>query len=169
MGNTGIFIEFGDSNMKIRNLLVAITFTCLLATGADAQRKSVSGAEVTGTFNKYFTGKFKGSSSEIKIRALGRGKLRIAFDLIYPYIDGTGELSANIGQIRGEAGIAGDTATFSIDEYGPCTITIKFERPGSIKVTQEGDSSGFGFGHNVTADGTYKKTSSARPRFDENP
>jgi hypothetical protein len=35
-----------------------------------AQRKAVSGAEVTGTFRSYFTGKFKDSYNEILIQAL---------------------------------------------------------------------------------------------------
>ena len=42
-------------------------------TYAQKNRKSVSGAEVTGTFRMNFSGKFKGSYNEIKIQALGRG------------------------------------------------------------------------------------------------
>jgi hypothetical protein len=154
----------------LQKLLVSLFIVMLFAVGASAQtaRKSVSGAEVTGTFSRSFTGKFKGSTSQIKILALGKGKLKIFFDLLYPFIDGSGEMSANMGQVTGEAAIAGDTAIYSTEEYGECKITIKFVRPGTIKVTQEGGSSGCGFGHNVTAEGTYKKTSSARPKFEEN-
>jgi len=154
--------------MKTLNILIAVMFISLSAVFADAQRKSVSGAEVTGTFNKYFTGKFKGSSNEIKIQALGKGKVKIAFDLVYPFIDGAGEMSANLGQVTVEANISGDTAIYSSDEFGPCKITIKFLRPGTIKVTQESDGGGCGFGHNVTADGTYRKRSSKKPNFDDN-
>jgi len=147
-------------------LVFASLFFLFSAIGANAQsRKSVSAAEVNGTFRSVFKGKFKGSYNEIKILALGKGKLRVAFELVYPYIDGTGEQSANLGTADGTATIAGDTAIYSSDEFGQCKITIKFLKPGTIKITQNGVDSDCGFGHNVNANGTYKKTSSAKPKF----
>jgi hypothetical protein len=147
------------------------TFTVLMlfsfATAAQRSRPSVSAAEVTGTFRKNFAGKFKTSSSDIKILALGGGKLRVAMDLIYPYTLRNGEMMANMGTLDDEATIDGDTAVFTSAEIGKCTITIKFVRPGTIKVSQEGTDAGCGFGHNVSADGTYKKVSSKRPKFEE--
>lgn len=135
---------------------------------ANAQsRKSVSAAEVNGTFRSYFSGKFKGSYSEIKILALGKGKLRVAFELVYPYIDGTGEQSANMGTAGGTATIDGDTAIYSSDEFGQCEITIKFVKSGTIQVMQSDTDSECGFGFNVTADGTYKKSSGAKPKFEQ--
>jgi hypothetical protein len=152
---------------RIPLILIAVVFAVSLpaAVAGQASRKSFSGAEVTGTFHRAFTGKFKGSANEIKILALGKGKLKVSFDLLYPFIDGNGEKSANMGQLEGNAAIVGDTATLTSTEFGPCTITIKFVRPGTIKVTQEGDDSACGFGHNVSADGTYKKVSGAKPKF----
>ena len=127
-------------------------------------RRSVPAAEVNGTFRMNFTGKFRGSSNEIKIRALGGGRLRVAMELLYPYIV-KGELSANMGDLDGEATITGDTAVYSSTEFGQCTITIKFVRPGTIKVSQKGTDADCGFGHNVMADGTYKKISNRKPVF----
>lgn len=150
-------------------LLCAVLFTSVMAFTADAQtsRKSVSGSEVTGTFRMSYTGKFKDSSNEIKIAALGRGKLHIAMELLYPYFVGnTKEKSANMGYLDGEAAIKGDTAIYDGAEFGPCKITIKFLRPGTIKVSQDGTDVDCGFGHNVMSDGTYKKVSSAKPKFD---
>jgi len=108
-------------------------------------------------------GKFRSSSSSIKILALGNGRLRIAFDLIYPYIDGNGEMSANLGQMEGRAAIEGDTAVFKSDEFGRCRITLKFIRPGTLTVLQKGNDCGFG--HNVTADGTFRRVSKLKPKF----
>lgn len=133
---------------------------------AQTARKAVSGTEVTGTFRDYLGGKFKGSANEIKISALGKGKLKIAFDLIYPYIDGTGEKSANMGAADGIANISGDTAIFTMSEFGECKITVKFLKPGAIKVTQNGSDFECGFGHNVSASGDYRKTGGAKPNFD---
>jgi hypothetical protein len=136
----------------------------LSADEVSAQRKAVSGAEVTGTYRLSFTGKFKGSSSDILIQALGKNKLKVGFDLIYPFVDPTGELSANLGKAVGEARIEGDTATYTTSDEEKCEITIKFVKPGVIKVTQNEATCGFGF--NVTAEGTYKKVSSKKPKFD---
>lgn len=138
----------------------------LFALSVSAQtREAVSASEVNGTFRSYFGGKFKGSYDEIKILSTGKGKLRVSFELTYPHIDGTGEMSANVGSADGDATIDGDRAIYQSSEFGECKITIKFVKSGTIKVTQDGNDSDCGFGFNVTADGTYKKTSNAKPKF----
>jgi hypothetical protein len=147
-------------------LIVAAMVLFLGAGGAAAQRASVSGKEVTGTFKMNFRGKFAKLSNDMKIQALGGGKLRVAFDLIYPYTLRNGETTVNMGGMDTEASIIGDTAVIESEEYGSCRIKIKFVRPGTVRVTQEGSSAECGFGHNVTAEGTYRKVSSAKPRFD---
>ena len=134
-------------------------------TIAAQNRAAVSAAEVNGTFRSNFKGRFKNSFNEIKILALGRGRLKISFELIYPYVTGNGELSANLGEAAGEATIVGDTAVYSSDEYGNCKITIKFVKPGLINVSQEGADADCGFGHNVTANGSYRKVNAAKPKF----
>lgn len=145
-------------------VLCAVMFTAAGAT-AQTSRNSVPASEVNGTFQMNFKGKFKGSSNEIKILALGGGKLKIAMELLYPYMV-NGEMSANMGSLDGEAAIKGDTAIYDSTEFGPCTITIKFVRPGTIKVSQEGTDADCGFGHNVMASGTYTKVSSKKPTFE---
>lgn len=151
----------------MKKLLIFASLILLFSTiNANAQnRKSVSVAEVNGTFRSFFDGKFKGNYNEIKILALGKGKLRVAFDLTYPFINGMGELMANVGIADGTATIDGDTAVFSPDENGRCKITIKFVKRGTIEITQSGAVGECGFGFNVTADGIYKKASSAKPKF----
>ncbi len=76
-----------------------------------------------------------------------------------------GELMANVGIADGTAIIEGDTAVFSPNENGQCKITIKFFKHGTIEVTQTGAIGECGFGFNVNADGTYTKTSRAKPKF----
>jgi len=152
------------------HILVSLVFAAMLLMAglmpayAQKPRSSVSAAEVTGTFSYKFGSKFKRAASTISILALGKGKLRVAFDLIYPrMVDG--ELTANMGEGGGTATITGDTAVFESNEFGPCKITIRFTSPGSIDVTQQGSDADCGFGHNVMATGHYVKTSSKRPRF----
>lgn len=147
-------------------LIYASLFFVFPGMAVSAQsRKSVGAAEVNGTFRSYFTGKYKDSYNEIRILALGGGKLRVAFQLLYPYTTADGELMANTGEADGTATITGDTAVYASDEFGQqCRITIKFVKRGTIEVTQEGASE-CGFGLNVSAGGTYKKTNSAKPKF----
>lgn len=147
---------------------VSFLFLCIMGQNASAQkaRASVSAAEATGTFRMEFTGKFKGSSNEIKILPLGKGKLKISFDLVYPYYTADKLLTANVGYAQGEASIAADEAVYAEDEYGECRIKIKFVKPGIIKVTDQ-NGSACGFGHNVSAAGTYKRISRAKPKFED--
>ena len=149
-------------------LQVFLVLTALSAENDYGQsgRKSVPASEVNGTFRMGFTGKFRGNFSEIKILALGGGRLRIAMDLTYPYELGD-EITANEGTLDGEATIKGDTAVYSSkDEYGQCEITIRFVKPGLIRVKDNPNAMNCGFGNHVYAGGTYHKVSSKKPTFD---
>ncbi|HEX6731526.1 MAG TPA: hypothetical protein VF074_15985 [Pyrinomonadaceae bacterium] len=132
-----------------------------------AQRKAVSAAEVTGTFRSYFKGKARRSYNEILIQAIGGNKLKVEMELIYPF-EVNGEMSAHVGTASGNAVITGDTAVLMPDDSGvgseSCKITLKFTRPGTLIVTTENNLN-CGFGFNVSADGTYKKSSRGKPRF----
>lgn len=146
------------NKLLIFSAVLLICLSAILQTNAQT-RKAVSGAEVTGTFREAASG------STFSILALGKGKLRVAFTGIYAYKMANGEDSANTGEAMGEAEIAGDTATFAPDEFEECTIALKFLPRGRLKVTQQGTDAECGFGRNVSADGTYKKTSGKKPKF----
>ena len=147
--------------MKIINvfgLLILALFVFSVPSAAQ-DRKSVSGAEVTGTFKTK-------NGSEFLIQALGKGRLKIEFNGTYEYKMANGEMMANTGTARGEAVIEGDTAVFEPEEVADtCTITLKFTKPGTLEVTEAGESSGFG--NRVTSGGTYRRKSRAKPKFSE--
>ena len=144
----------------MKKLLYGLVIGLALCGLAQAQKpKIVTAAQANGTYT--------GRSGEIKILALGGHKLKMQFDLFYEYKSPQGP-SANTGTALGEADIENDVATFSPEAGENCTITIKFLAGNKIKVTQDGSDSDCGFGHNVTADGTYRKTKSGKPKFDEN-
>lgn len=70
---------------------------------------------------------------------------------------------ANTGTGNAIAHIEGDTAIFKPDDSDDeCKITMKFTK-GKLVVDQEGIC---GFGHNVMANGTYRKISARKPKFD---
>ncbi|MDR3401683.1 MAG: hypothetical protein P4L99_04210 [Chthoniobacter sp.] len=122
---------------------------------SQATSKDVTAAQVNGTWECKL--------NSLKVWALGKGKLQVAFDGTYEYKSPQGPM-ANTGQGAGIATIDGDTAIFrpeGADEG--CKITLKFTG-GKLIVKQEGEC---GFGNRVYADGTYKKTSGKKPNFDQ--
>ncbi len=128
--------------------------TASIVTARADSDKSVTAAQVNGTW------KMKGA--EFKIWALGKQRLQIDFSGVYEYKTPQGP-TANEGVGSGVAMIKGDTAIFKPEgAEEECQITLKFTRD-KLVVTQTGIC---GFGHNVTAAGTYKKVSARKPKFD---
>lgn len=77
-------------------------------------------------------------------------------------------LGLNDGAGSGIARIEGDTAIFRpddphLDPDDQCKITMQFTK-GKLIVKQEGQC---GFGLNVGALGTYRRVSTAKPKFGE--
>ena len=125
-----------------------------IVTARADRNKSVTAAQVNGTW--------KTKSGEFKIRALGQQRLQIEFSGTYEYKTPQGP-SANEGEGSGIATIEGDTAIFKPEgAEEECQITLQFTRD-KLVVTQTGIC---GFGHNVTAEGTYKKVSAKKPKFE---
>ena len=144
--------------MKLFRILAAclclVSWFCI-ARAEPPAAKDVTAAQVNGTWTC--------RSNTLKIWALGKGKLRVAFDGIYAYESTQGPM-ANLGEGSGTATISGDTAIFRPEgAEDECKITMKFSG-GKLIVTQVGMC---GFGHHVFADGTYKKTSGKKPNFEQ--
>ncbi len=127
-----------------------------IVTAQAGSDKSVTAAEVNGTWKTKY--------GEFKIWALGQQRLQVEFLGVYEYKTPQGS-SANEGQGSGVATIEGDTAIFKPEgAEEECQITMKFTG-GKLVVTQTGIC---GFGFNVTAEGTYKRVSTKKPKFESN-
>ena len=142
--------------LVILTTLVAASFVLPSATSAQ-NPKIVTAAQANGVYSSY--------DNEIRILALGKNKLKVQFDGVYHTIS----KSVNTGTASGEATIEGNVAVLELTEWGPCKITMVFLPRNRLKVTQEGDSPDCGFGHNVRADGTYRKIRSGKPKFEPPP
>jgi hypothetical protein len=137
--------------------LIYIGAVCLagasIATSDADSDKSVTAAQVNGIW--------KTKGGEFKIWALGKQRLEVEFSGVYEYETPQGPM-ANQGEGSGIATIEGDTAIFKPEgSEEQCQITLKFAG-SKLVVTQTGIC---GFGHNVSAEGTYKKVSSKKPKF----
>jgi hypothetical protein len=139
-------------------LLLALLVPAFFASTANAGERSVTGAEATGTYRDVE------GNSEIRILALGHGKLKVQLALIYEFKSQEGPM-ANLGDASGEATIENDVAVFVPEGFGACKITMTFLPNGKLKVEQQGEECGFG--HNVYANGTFRKISSQKPKFDD--
>jgi hypothetical protein len=144
-----------NSTMRKRWQLWALSLaaTSVVTVCADSS-KSVTAAQVNGTWKTKY--------NEFKIWALGQQRLQIEFSGIYEYKTPQGP-SANEGEGSGIGTIEGDTAIFKPEgAEEECRITLKFTG-GKLVVTQTGIC---GFGHNVSAAGTYKRVSDMKPKFE---
>jgi hypothetical protein len=115
----------------------------------------VTAAQANGVYRYY--------DNEFRILALGHNKLKVQFDGVYHTL----AKSVNMGSASGEATIDGNVATFVPEDTHDCRITMTF-LPGKLVVKQDGEDFACGFGHNVNSTGTYRKTRSGKPKF-ENP
>ena len=139
-------------------VLLALLGPAFFVPTATAGERSVTAAEATGTYRD------AKSNSEIRILALGHGKLRVQLALVYEFKSGEGPM-ANLGDASGEATIENDIAVFVPEGFGDCKITMTFLPNDKLKVAQQGEECGFG--HNVRADATFRKISNRKPKFDD--
>jgi hypothetical protein len=139
--------------------VIAVMFgVLLLCSSVISQGRIVTATEANGTY-RY-------RNNEIKILALGNHKLRVQMNLTYEYKSPGGPM-ANIGEAAGEATIENEIATFIPPGMDGCKITMTFQPGGKLVVKQEeGDDATCGFGHNVYANGTYRKIRGGKPKFD---
>jgi len=149
---------FRPSSFFLHTFFVVLLVPAFFAPTATAGERSVTDAEATGTYRDA-----KGNS-EIRILALGHGKLKVQLALVYEYQSGEGPM-ANLGDASGEATIENDIAVFVPEGAADCKITMTFLPNGKLKVEQQGEQCGFG--HNVRAEGTFRKISGHKPKFDD--
>ncbi|HET6975743.1 MAG TPA: hypothetical protein VFI24_05445 [Pyrinomonadaceae bacterium] len=146
-------------NKLILSLVVCLAVASLLGSqrAEGFQKKIVTAAQVNGTW------RYRGNI--FRIWALGQQKLKIEFEGTYEYKGPMGP-GANLGFGEGIAQIDGATAIFKpsgLPEDDDCKITMRFTG-GKLVVDQIGIC---GFGHNVYANGSYRRTSRAKPKFGE--
>jgi hypothetical protein len=103
--------------------------------------------------------------NEFKIWALNSRELQIKFDVSYSYGTPTGPKRSAATRV-GTAVISGDSAIFRPDNGvgDNCIFTLRI-RKGRLMVEQKGTC---GYAGDFNGSGTYRRTSSRRPRMVEN-
>ena len=98
------------------------------------------------------TGTYKMESGEMLVQQTD-GRIKFSLNATY---------QTNVGEVSGEIPLIGDVANY-VEKELDCILSFKFAR-SRLVVTQDGSC---GMGHNVSGAGTYKRMSSAPPKFDE--
>jgi hypothetical protein len=143
-----------------------LSLVCLVSSQiAGAETRRPRGASIKAPQKaKGLTGTYRNRRGEFKIEALGVNRLHVQFDGSYEY-KVNGEMTANTGTADGMATVKSDTAVFVPEGTQGCSIELQFAGKKLI-VKQTGSDADCGFGHNVTADGTYVRRSSRPPKFE---
>lgn len=157
--NTDRKIEMIETRLMKRSIVLVLALAMVIHIGFPTTealgQKVVTASQVNGTW--------RSGSKTFKVWALGKQRLKVQFLGTYEYKTPAGWM-ANVGEGSGIASIERDTAIFKPEAADEdCKITMKF-KGGKLFVSQEG---GCDFGHNVIADGTYRKISSRKPKFEE--
>jgi hypothetical protein len=135
--------------------------TCLLLVGAvlvigQTRKPSVTAAQIDGVY-KY-------RDNDFRVLALGHNKIKVQFNGEWMTRAGY----PNIGEAIGEAIIEGNVAVFIPGDTTKCKIKMTF-LTNKMMVEQEGNDAECGFGHNVMANGTYRRVKAGKPRFIRTP
>jgi hypothetical protein len=125
---------------------------------ARAAEPSLDAERTTGSYQLLDPG----TNGEMQLLWLGKGKLRVSFDLYYR---GGGVSSGATGVGVGEATLRGNTASYRSTDFPQCKLSLTFE-PGNVVTVSGGGEFECGFGHHVIADGSYRKLSGRKPSFD---
>ena len=116
-------------------------------TALSAMTAPVKAGDFTGTYKM----KDDGAAGEALIQQMGNDQIKF-------YINATYRM--NTGELSGEIPLSGNAATY-VDKEFDCTVSFNFA-PGNLVLNQNGPC---GMGLNVSAGGTYKRVSSAPPKF----
>lgn len=115
-----------------------------LEVGVTGKPKAVEVRGVTGTY-------LREDDSSLEVVELPGGKVKLALHALWKGARWE-EFGPNVGNAYGEVPLVKGVAVYKEDE---CRLTMRFSS-GKVEIEQAGSC---GFGHNVTADGSYRRTS----------
>jgi hypothetical protein len=140
--------ESGDYTIYVNGYDAKASFPYTLEVGIEGKPHPVQPQGLTGTWALV-----EDPDSTIEIRESPAGKLRFAVHALWKGANWK-EYGPNIGEAAGTVDLHNGKAVFK-DADAECTLDMTFSG-GKLEVVQDGSC---GFGHNVSASGTYKRTS----------
>jgi len=141
--------ESGDYTITVSGYGAKASFPYTLEVGVEGKPHPVPPQGLTGTWSR----DVDPDDNTIEVKELPGGKLRFAVTAIWKGPTWK-EYGPHTGEIGGTADLHNGKAIFK-DTAADCMLAMSFSG-GKLEVKQEG---GCGFGMNVFANGTYKRTS----------
>jgi hypothetical protein len=99
------------------------------------------------------TGTYTMKNGEVLVQQMADDQIKFSLNATY---------ETNVGEVSGVAPLTANAASYS-DQDIDCALTFKFA-PGKLVVAQDGSCE---MGLNVSGSGTYKRVSTAAPKFDD--
>jgi hypothetical protein len=138
----------GDYTVGVTSLATRPLPPGALTVAVTGAPRMIAARPYTGTYYRR-----DGSRSSIDVAELGGGRLRFSLTAFYGALDSP--FGPNLGTAHGTVELRDGVAVYS---QGTCRLTLRFGRAasGNLHIDEAGDC---GFGHNVTAQGDYHRTS----------
>jgi len=138
--------EAGDYTIRVNGIEEKdVPFS--LEVGVTGKPKAVEVRGVTGTY-------LREDDSSLQVEELPGGKVKFQLLAFWKGLRWE-EYGPNIGEASGEVPLVKGVAVYKDEEY-QCKLTMRFSS-GKVEIEQAGEC--VTFGHNVRADGTYRRTS----------
>ena len=150
--------DSGDYRIAVSGYAAEKTFPYTLEVGVEGKPHPVAPQGVTGTWSLELD-----PDDQIEIRELPGGKLRFHVSAFWKGPNWK-EYGPNLGDLTGTADLRNGKAVYDHPDQD-CKLVLQFSK-NRLTVSQNGTCE---FGHNVTASGTYKRSSlcAAPERFEE--
>ena len=135
-------------------LLLATSFLVVSQTPPAAKAKAPR--SVTG----HYVMRRAAFHNRLDVQQLPDGKIK--FDLIALWVSQNNPDNVHNGEIQAVVSLENGVAVY---EEGTCRIRMEF-LPSRVRISESGEVGDCGFGVNVTAAGSYRKTDTKKPKFD---
>ena len=132
-----------------------MVLSAFLVTAAQTSPNVTKARGVTGQY-RLTQNEFR---NRLDVQQLPGGKIKL--NLLALWVSPNSPENIHNGEIQAVVPLKNGVAVY---ESGNCRITMKFT-PGKVVIGESGDNIDCGFGANVTAAGSYRRTS-RKPKFD---
>ncbi len=128
----------------------------MLAIASELEDQPVDDDFITGTYA--YERPNEAGAGEIKLLVVDEKTVRFAISVVGP------PPAHNLGMMEGNGTLVDNVVTVSTTDFGgKCTITFTISGDQLVAKTLTGGDAECGFGHNITADGTYKMVDDLNP------
>jgi hypothetical protein len=148
-------MHFPKQQLSSLALLLLLATSLLVAGQTPQAAKAKPSRSVTG----HYVMRRSAFHNTLDVQQLPGGKIK--FDLIALWVSQNNPENVHNGEIQAIVSLENGVAVY---QEGTCRIKMEF-LPTRVRISESADTSDCGFGVNVTAAGSYRKTDTKKPKF----